>query len=200
MKTTKRTSIQGFFYKGILAILFTVFMGFQSFAHYDSYDGPVIKEALVALETNNVDLVLKWIYPEQEAEIISLFTKTVKLKNEDQEVYSIVKKHFLENLVRLHRETEGEPYTGLKPLGSVTEIIKMADNSLAEGNLNNLSSALTKHIEEVLKEKHEKAFALSKVKDESVEKGREYVAAYIDYTHTLEGIHTILEHGVAHGH
>lgn len=86
-------------------------------------------------------------------------------------MYSIVEKHFLETLVRLHRETEGEPYTGLKPLGSVTEIIKMADNSLAEGNLNNLSSALTKHIEEVLKEKHEKAFALSKVKDESVEKG-----------------------------
>lgn len=175
-------------------------MGFQTFAHCDSYDGPVIKEALVALETNNVDLVLKWVSPEQEAEIISLFTKTIKLKNEDQEVYSIVEKHFLETLVRLHRETEGEPYTGLKPLGSVTEIIKMADNSLAEGNLNNLSSALTKHIEEVLKEKHEKAFSLSKAKDESVEKGREYVAAYVDYTHTLEEIHTILEHGVAHGH
>lgn len=82
MKTTKRTSIQGFFYKGILVILFTVFMGFQTFAHCaSSYDGPVIKEALVALETNNVNLVLKWVYPEQEAEIISLFTKTVKLKN-----------------------------------------------------------------------------------------------------------------------
>lgn len=200
MKTTKKTSTQGIFYKGMLVILFTLFMGSQSFAHCDSYDGPVIKEALVALKTNNVDLVLKWISPEQEAEVISLFNKTIKLKSEDEEVYSIVEKYFLETLVRLHRETEGEPYTGLKPLGSVTEIIKMADNSLTEGNLNTLSSALTKHIEEVLKEKHEKAFALSKVKDESVEKGREYVAAYVDYTHTLEGIHTILEHGAVHGH
>ena len=37
-----------------------------AFAHCDSYDGPVVKDALQALETNNVALVYKWISTEQE--------------------------------------------------------------------------------------------------------------------------------------
>lgn len=205
MKTTEKSTRANLIFKGIastlLVLMFTVFTGFQSYAHCDSYDGPVIKEALTALKTNNVNPVLKWINEDQEKEIISLFNKTVKLRKGDKEVYSIVEKHFLETLVRLHRETEGEPYTGLKPAGSVTPIIKMADQSLEKNNVNLLSSELTAHIQKVVKEKYEKAMLLSKTKDESVQKGREYVAAYVDYTHTLEGIHAILEHGpAAHGH
>lgn len=204
-KNTRGNPKGNFLFRGIasavLVLMFTVFTGFQSYAHCDSYDGPVIKEALTALKTNNVNLVLKWINESQEKEIISLFKKTVKLKKGDKEVYAIVEKHFLETLVRLHRETEGEPYTGLKPAGSVTPIIKMADESLEKSDVNLLSSALTAHIGKVVKEKYEKAMLLSKTKDESVQKGREYVAAYVDYTHTLEGIHAILEHGPAnHGH
>src|SRR5690606_39317327 len=79
----------------------------SGFAHCDSYDGPVIKDALKALDQNNVQLVLKWIEPQQEMEIIPLFDKTYRLKSGDKQVYSIVEKYFLETLVRLHRETEG---------------------------------------------------------------------------------------------
>src|SRR5690606_15499257 len=64
----------------------------SAFAHCDSYDGPVIKDALKALDQNNVQLVLKWIEPQQENEIIPLFDKTYRLKNGDQEVYDIVEK------------------------------------------------------------------------------------------------------------
>lgn len=56
--------------------------------------GPVIKDALKVLETNHVDLVLKWITEEQEQEIILLFNKTYQLKKGDEEVYAIVKKTF----------------------------------------------------------------------------------------------------------
>lgn len=204
-KSSQKNSIANIFFKGLasslLVLMFIVISTNSTFAHCDSYDGPVIKEALTALKTNNVDLVLKWINLEQEQEIVSLFKKTVQLKNGDQEVYSIVEKHFLETLVRLHRATEGEPYTGLKPLGSVTPIIRMADQSIESNSVSKLSSELTAHIEKVVKEKYDKALKLSKTKDESLEKGREYVAAYVDYTHTLEGIHAILEHGPsAHGH
>jgi len=62
----------------------------SGFAHCDSYDGPVIKDALKALDQNKVELVLKWIEPQQEAEIISLFDKTYRLKNGDQEAYALV--------------------------------------------------------------------------------------------------------------
>lgn len=49
----------------------------------------------------------------------------------------LLKKHFFEMLVRLHRETEGEPYTGLKPAGSTKQIIQMTDDALKEGNVDN---------------------------------------------------------------
>jgi hypothetical protein len=165
-----------------------------TFAHCDSYDGPVIKEAVKALETNNVNLVLIWVNEDQEEEITTLFNKTYELRNGDREIYEIIEKHFFETLVRLHRATEGVGYTGLKPAGSATPIVKMADNSIATASVDDLATKFTAHIEEVVKEKYDKVMELSKVKNESLEKGREYVAAYVDYTHTLEGIHSILEH------
>jgi hypothetical protein len=184
----------------LLFLLVTVFLANPASAHCDSYDGPVIKDAVKAIESNDVTLVLKWVNEDQEEEIINLFGKLNKLKNGDKEVYSIVEKHFLETLVRLHRETEGAPYTGLKPAGTTKMIIQLSDNALHTGSADDLISKLNNHIKAVVREKYEKAAELYKVKDESIEKGREYVEAYVLYTHTLEAIHDILEHGGGHSH
>ena len=164
-------------------------------AHCDSYDGPVIKDAEMALETNNVNLILKWVTKEQEKEITTLFQKIYELRNGDKEVYEIVEKHFFETLVRLHRETEGAPYTGLKPAGTTKQIIQMTDKALKENNVEDFLLKLNNHIDKVVREKYEKVSKLDKVKDNSVEAGREFVAAYVDYTHTVEAIHDIIEHG-----
>jgi hypothetical protein len=173
----------------------------KTYAHCDSYDGPTIKDAIEALETNNVNLVLKWISHEQEQEIIPLFNKTYSLKKGDKEVYNIVEKHFFETLIRLHRETEGAPFTGLKPAGTTKKIILLSDNAITNGDFEDLFGKLNTHIKKVLIEKYKTVFSLQKLKNESIEKGREYVAAYVDYTHTLEAIHDIIEHGSGHsGH
>lgn len=169
-------------------------------AHCDSYDGPVILDAQKALETENVDWVLKWIDQEQEEEISNLFSKTIHLKNDDKEVYEIVKKHFLETLVRLHRETEGAPYTGLKPAGTTKMIIQLSDQAVSDKSADELMLKLNNHISTVIEEKFRKVIALSSVKDQSPEQGREYVEAYVDYTHTLEALHGVLEHDGGHAH
>jgi len=178
-------------------MMFTLFSASQAFAHCDSYDGPVIKDALKAFQQNNVSLVLKWVNPEHEPEIKSLFDKTLKVKKTaDKEISQIVETHFLETLVRLHREGEGEPYTGLKPAGSVTPVIHMADESIANNSADVLVTKLKAHIENDILEKYKLVQELSKTKDESVEKGRAYVAAYVNYTHTLEGLEAALKgHG-----
>lgn len=181
----------------ILGILF-LFVSIPAFAHCDSYDGPVIKDAYKALENKEVSYVLKWIDKEQESEIKNLFNKTVALKGGDAEIYKIIEKHFLETLVRLHRETEGEPYTGLKPAGSTAPIVQMADNSIVNKESKTLLTNLGKHIDAVITEKYNKVAALSKVKDYSVAEGRAYVKAYVDYTHTLEGIEAVMAHGGHH--
>ena len=184
-----------------LLLMLTVFPSTQASAHCDSYDGPVIKDAVKALETNNVNLVLKWVTTEQEKEIIPLFNKTNQLKSGDKEVYAIVEKHFFETLVRLHRETEGAPYTGLKPAGTTKQIIQMTDQALKEGNVEDFLVKLNSHINKGVREKYQKVSKLNKVKDSSTEQGREFVEAYVDYTHTVEALHDIIEHGGGHaGH
>src|SRR5690554_2664553 len=183
MKTTNK--LKRSFSKTMLLlgmILFTFNM--SAIAHCDSYDGPVIQDALKALNQKDVSYVMKWIDKDQEVEITKLFNKTVGLKNADVEIYSIVEKHFLETLVRLHRETEGAPFTGLKPAGSTTPIIQMADKSIENKEVDNLLTNLNKHIQKVINEKFEKVNALSKTKDNSTAEGRSYVEAYVDYTHT----------------
>jgi hypothetical protein len=162
-------------------------------AHCDSYDGPLVKDALKALETGKVDLVYKWIEPESEQEIADLFNKTFALKEGDKEIYSIVEKHFLETLVRLHRQGEGASFTGLKPAGSTSQIIVMADAALVNNNLEDLSKKLSSHILSVLNEKFQEAALRSTTKDNSVSEGRAYVKAYIAYTHFIEEIHGLLE-------
>lgn len=169
-------------------------------AHCDSYDGPALVDASKALETNNVDLIKKWISAEDESEVVALFHKTYSLKGGDQEVYEIVKKHFYETFVRLHREMEGAPFTGLKPAGTTAPITVMSDKALATDDFGSLLKALNKHVNSQLQEKYNKVAALYKVKDNSVEEGRRYVDAYVDYTHSVEAVHDILAGGGAHQH
>lgn len=184
------------------SLLVIFFLSAQNiFAHCDSYDGPVIKEAKEALASNNVNPVLKWVSVADEPAIIALFKKTYSLKNGDKQTYNIVEQHFLETLVRLHRATEGVGYTGLKPVGSASPIVVMADASIDNHNVDKLLTDFTAHIQKVVREKYNKVEKLSLVKNESLEKGRAYVEAYVDYTHTLEGMHAYLEHGAAtHNH
>jgi hypothetical protein len=189
-------------YKSIFSIvLISLFMLFGSvpiYAHCDSYDGPTINDATKALETNNVNLVLKWVTPEQESEIIALFHKTYSLRNGDKEIYEIVEKHFFETLVRLHREAEGASFTGLKPAGTTKMIVQLSDKALENNNIDDLLDKLNTHIGKVIKDKYERVVALEKVKNDSPQKGREYVEAYVDYTHTIEAIHGITEQGGGH--
>ena len=161
-------------------------------AHCDSYDGPLIKDALKAIESNDVNLVLKWVDEQHEEEITSLFNKTIRLKTEDKEIYQIVEKHFLETLVRLHREGEGAPFTGLKPAGSASKIVVMADDALAKGDINDLSEKLSSHMQHIINEKFNRVLESSKTKDNSITEGRQYVAAYVEYTHYLETVHGVI--------
>lgn len=169
-------------------------------AHCDSFDGPALMDAAKALDTKNVELIRKWIRPEDEAMVLPLFHKTLRLKDGDAEVYEIVRTHFYETFVRLHREMEGASFTGLKPVGTTAHITVMSDKALETGNFNQLLVALNRHVNAQLTEKYEKVAALYPVKDRSVEEGRMFVAAYVDYTHAVEAVHDILAGGGHHNH
>ena len=196
---TKNRFLRTTFILSLIAILSLISIQPAS-AHCDSFDGPALIDAEKALETNNVDLILKWINADMEDEVVPLFHKTYSMKNGDKEIYEIVKKHFYETFVRLHREMEDAPFTGLKPAGTTAHITVMSDKALESGDFASLLKALNNHVNSQLQEKFDKTEALYKVKDNSVEQGRAYVEAYVDYTHSLEAVHDILSSGGGHSH
>ncbi len=174
----------------LAAILFLSHAG-NVFAHCDTMNGPIIPEAKAALEKGDVTPILKWVKADDEAEIKAAFAKAVAVREKGPEAQELADHYFLETLIRIHRAGEGAPYTGLKD-EPVEPIVAMADKSLAEGSADEMIKAINGHVAEAIKEKFDKVQEAQKNKDVSIEAGREFVEAYVIYTHFVEGIHNAI--------
>jgi len=188
-----------------LAIVCTtcsLFLVGDSWAHCDTVDGPVIREARAALEKGDVTPILKWVKKDQETEISAAFARTIAVRSKGSEAKELADQYFLETLVRVHRAGEGEPYTGIKD-EPVEPIFAMADASLADGSADEMIGQISAHMAAAIRERFALALEAKKNKDTSVVAGREFVEAYVAYTHLVEGVHTAItssgEHGHAHG-
>jgi hypothetical protein len=177
-----------------------IFRPVISGAHCDTLDGPVVKAAKIALEKGDVTPVLKWVKKEQEKEIQEAFKKTLSVRTKGPDAKELADMYFFETLVRLHRAGEGASFSGLKPSGSVEPIIAGADKALETGSIDDLTQEISKHLTNGVKERFKRAFELKKHKDESVEAGREYVEAYVEYVHYVEGLHDIMAGKGGHHH
>lgn len=166
--------------------------------HCDTLDGPVVVDARAALAKGDVAPVLKWVKKEKEPEIRTAFARTGVVRKQSKEAAELADMYFFETLVRIHREGEGAPYTGLKPAGEVEPGIAGADQALEDGKIDEFASTLGHRITEGVRIRHEKAAGLRKHKDESADAGREYVEAYVDYIHYCERV--FAEGGKAAGH
>lgn len=171
-------------------------------AHCDTEGGPVISAAKKALETGNVDIVLVWIRQEDEAEIKNAFEKTIAIRKLSYQAQEFADRYFFETLVRIHRAGEGESYTGIKLEGSEVEPgIAAADLALETGSVKKLERELTIQVSNELKSRFQKAMELKKHRNDSVESGRHYVAAYVSFIHFVEKLHLLLSESDHHnGH
>ena len=107
--------------------------------------------------------------------------------------------YFFETLVRLHRAGEGAPYIGLKQT-PVEPIVAMSDNALKTGSIDSLLKNLSAEIRKGIKQRFAEALEKKKHADESIEAGREYVEAYVQFVHYVEGIHDVItSKGEHHG-
>jgi hypothetical protein len=160
-------------------------------AHCDTLDGPVVEAARLALEMGDVTPVLKWVNKDVEKEIRDAFDLTVKVRSQGEEARKLADKQFFETLVRVHRAGEGVAFTGLKPAGSIEPGFQAADKALEQGNVDKFAAELTKSVQDGLHKRFAKVVEAKKHADESVEAGRAYVAAYVDYAHYVEALHNI---------
>lgn len=157
-----------------------------SAAHCDTLDGPVIKDARLALEKGDVTPVLKWVQQKDEAQVGKAFHQALAAKTKGGKDQEEVAHRFFATLVKIHRAGEGAPFTGLKPAGTVEPVIATADTALVSGSDEELIKLVTDPVAKGIRERHHQAAELYKHKDESVEAGRNYVKAYVEYTHYVE--------------
>jgi hypothetical protein len=175
----------------------------NAFAHCDHIDGPVVADARIAIGQNDITPVLKWIEKEDEAELRAVFEKTMRVRQPGGETQVLADRLFFETLVRLHRASEGAPYTGLKPAGTpVAGYVRLSDNALDSGSADELIEHLQEAIGHSIHEKFRKTFDKKQWMNESVEAGRDYIHEYVDFVHYVKYVvETIKGNGPAHhGH
>ena len=119
-------------------------------AHCDTLNGPVVIAARGALAKGDVTPVLKWVKPDQEADIRAAFARTLVVRRQSKEAAKLADMYFFETLVRIHRAGEGAPYTGLQPAGAVDPGIEAADKALETGNVDPLVSDISHRLAEAL--------------------------------------------------
>jgi hypothetical protein len=165
-------------------------------AHCDTLNGPVIESARNALATGDVTPLLKWVPIDDEQLIQTAFQNTMEVRKLGGQAQKLADVYFFETLVRIHRASEGASYTGLKPGTEVDPAIAMADKALESGSVDELVSALTKAAAKGIRDRFNRALDTKKDVNKSVTAGREFVEAYVTYTHYAEKLHTLIKDGV----
>jgi hypothetical protein len=186
-----------------IAVTLTIFMVFflmagNVFAHCDTLDGPVVAAARKALNSGDVTPVLKWVATDDEQMIRTTFQKTLEVRKLGTQARDLAEMYFFENLVRIHRAGEGAPYTGLKPGTNIDPAVALADKALESGSVDKLTNTLSQAMGKGVRDRFQRALKTQKHADENVSAGREFVEAYVIFTHYVEGIHTLVKGGTAH--
>ena len=164
-------------------------------AHCDTLDGPVVESARKALAAGDVTPVLKWVSIDDEQVIRTAFQNTMEVRKLGGQAQKLADMYFFETLVRIHRAGEGATYTGLKPGVEVDPAIALADKALESGSVDKLVGVLTDATAKGIRERFRRALETRKHADKSVNAGREFVEAYVIFTHYVEGVYASVKGG-----
>lgn len=179
-------------------VLLSTVLSENAFAHCDTLDGPVVQTARIALEKGDVTSLLKWVQADDEKEIRTAFQKTLIVRAKGAEAKELADMYFLETLVRIHRAGEGAPYTGLKSGEAVDPAVALADRALETGSVDKLVNVLTEAMANGIRERFQHTQETQKHADDSVAAGREFVKAYVIFTHYAEGLHATIKANADH--
>ncbi|MDH3827187.1 MAG: DUF6448 family protein [Desulfobacterales bacterium] len=167
-------------------------------AHCDTLDGPVVETARQALASGDVTPLLKWVSIKDEQLIRTAFKNTMEVRKLGGKAKELADMYFFETLVRIHREGEGASYTGLKAGSEIGPAVALADKALETGSVDKLTGVLTDAAAKGIRERFSRALETKKHADESVSAGREFVEAYVVFTHFVENLHGSVKGGTEH--
>lgn len=168
--------------------------------HCDTLDGPVVKAAMKALETGNVNYILPWVPQKGELELTKAFERTLKVRKGSKDARELADYWFFETAVRIHREGEGAPYTGLKPAGlDPGPVVPRAEKALEHGSAKDVIRFLSDTIEDELQTRFNHAMDKKEFDVDDVEAAREYVQASLGFLLFSHHVYSYIKHGGEHG-
>ncbi|MDO8283344.1 MAG: DUF6448 family protein [Thermodesulfovibrionia bacterium] len=168
-------------------------------AHCDTMNGPVIKQAQKALDAGDVNLILMWVQKKDVAVIKKAFDSTLSVRKLNPQAKELADMYFFETLVRIHREGEGAPYTGIKSADAVVEPgIDAADKAIENGSVDHLAEEISTIVANGIRERFKDVMEKKKHINESVDAGREYVESYVTFIHYVEKLHLAASEGSEH--
>lgn len=166
--------------------------------HCDTRDGPVATAAQAALAKGNVNLALIWVGPSYEHELREAFGKARAARAQGTAAKTLADEWFIETAVRLHRATEGAPYTGLKPAGlDEGPVVPLAEEAIASGDATEVYRIIVDAIDHELRERFNRVIAAKNYQDDDVQAGRAYVEAFLQF---VVYAHQLFETIEGHGH
>jgi len=168
-------------------------------AHCDRVNGPVAKDATEALSTEEFQRAAIWVGEEQTEELRNAYEQSLEAYQQGGAGKDLAKQYFLETTVRLHRQAEGFPYSGLKKAQPVAEDIATAEKALETGELQPVLRLLTRQMEEQVEYLFNNTRAAADNRNESIEAGRKWADAYVRYVIFVHGLQRNIEQGPAHG-
>jgi len=81
----------------------------------------------------------------------------------------------------------------------VDPAVALADKALKSGSVDKLVDVLTKAMANGIRERFQHASETQEHAEDSVAAGREFVEAYVLFTHYVEGLHAIVKGRARHG-
>jgi hypothetical protein len=172
-------------------------------AHCDTEDGPAAIDGRKALDAGNVNIALKWVLPDGEAEVARAFEQARRVRELGGEAAEVADRWFLETLIRVHRLSEGVGFAGIKPSGTgVTPPVAAADAAIAEGSIDPLRGLVDDARWAELERRFDRAIGLRDFDDDDLMAARAYMGAYVAFFKYAEGHdHDHGQHGrQGHGH
>lgn len=161
--------------------------------HCDTLDGPVVKAVKIALEKRNVNYILPWVPKISEPELTEAFEKTLKARESGGMAMEVADYWLFETAVRLHREGEGAPYTGLKPAGlDWGPVVPRAEKALENGNPDEVTDFIAQTAREELKTRFNRAMTKRKYDVNDVDAAREYVQAELGFVLFSHGLYATI--------
>jgi len=167
--------------------------------HCDTRDGPVVRAAITALKTGNINYVLIWIPRESEKELKTIFEKTLRARKAGRDAQEVADDWFFENAIRLHRAGEGAPYTGLKPAGlDEGPVVPKAEKAIETGNPQETIDFILGLVEDDLTHRFHSVMDRKKYDADNVDAGREFIEAFTGWVVYAHHLYAYIKGGGGH--